>query len=308
MDEFARIAAIEARLGGDWSAVQIGIGDDAAVLACDPRPQVLSVDAAVEGVHFEWHLGSARALGRRAAVAALSDLAAMGATPRAMLSALTLPEDFDGARLMAFVDGLADAAREYDAPVVGGNLTRGRTFAANTTVVGALDGPAIGRRGARVGDQLYLTGPVGGAALGLRLLLADRRAPFPGLCAMWLRPHARIEAGLRLQGLAHAAIDISDGVLQDLGHLCRASGVGARIDAAALPLATDACEAAAAIGEDATLLALGGGEDFELLFAAAADAPIEGHWIGEIVADQIVVAYDGAGHPIAVPNGGYRHF
>jgi len=311
MDEFERIAEIERLLGGDWSGVRIGIGDDAAVLEPTDKPTVLSVDCAVEGVHFEWALADARTLGRRAAVAALSDLAAMGSSPSAMLCALTLPASVDDATLLALVEGIGDAARESGAAVVGGNLSAAPVTSITTTVVGTLAGPALRRDGARVGDAVFVTGTVGGAALGLQQLLAagaaaDEQAGT--FVSRFLRPSARIARGEELATVATAAIDISDGLLQDLGHLCRASGVGARIELPRVPLEPGLDAGASALRLDGKALALTGGEDFELLYTAPADATTGDARIGEVVADEGVTVVDAEGAPVEITGRGYRHF
>lgn len=311
MDEFERIREIERRLGGQWGSVRIGIGDDAAVLEPSSLPTVLSVDSAVEGVHFEWWLADARALGRRATVAALSDLAAMGATPSALLSALMLPESVDDATLLALVDGIADAAREVGAPVVGGNLSSAAITSITTTVVGTLEGAALTRSGARAGDAIFVSGPLGGSALGLQQLLADPQSrPTEGspFVTRFVRPIARIEQGRELAGIASAAIDISDGLLQDLGHVCRASGVGARIELERVPLQDGLVRAAEALGLDAVQLALTGGEDFELLYTAPTTAAVEGTRIGEVIDGHDVSVVDADGHAVEITRRGYRHF
>jgi thiamine-monophosphate kinase len=314
-DEFTRIAAIAARVPAGGAGVALGIGDDAAVLAPLAGRVVLTVDAAVEGVHFVRAWASLRVLGRRAVMAAVSDLAAMGAAPRATLVALALPDGLDDADLLALVDGTADAATETGAALVGGNLTRASELSITTTAVGEAGARVLTRSGAREGDAVYVTGVVGAAALGLAHLQSGRAqepeaAPF---VARWCAPIARLTEGRALVDAgATACVDVSDGLLQDLGHLARASGLAARVDAAALPMLPGQTARATALGLDAVTLALTGGEDYELVYAGPASPALAslGTRIGALVAGPAgaVTAYDVAGAAIALTTGGYAHF
>jgi thiamine-monophosphate kinase len=314
-DEFTRIAAIAARVPAGGVGVTLGIGDDAAVLAPLAGGVVLTVDAAVEGVHFRREWASLRVLGRRAVMAAVSDLAAMGALPRATLVALALPAGLGDADFLALVDGTADAARETGAALVGGNLTRASELSITTTAVGEAGARVLTRSGAHAGDAVYVTGVVGAAALGLALLQAGRAqepeaAPF---VARWCAPTARLAEGRALVAAgATACVDVSDGLAQDLGHLARASGLAAEIDATALPMLPGQATRAAALGHDAVALALTGGEDYELVFTGPASAALDaiGTRIGRLVEGTpgAVTARDGAGRPLALATSGYAHF
>jgi thiamine-monophosphate kinase len=283
--EFERIARLAARLGAGAAGVEIGIGDDAAVLA-PPAGQrlVWTIDAQVDGVHFRRDLLAGwRDAGWRSYMAAASDLAAMGASPWCALSALELPASIDDDALDEIAIGQRAAADRVGAPVVGGNLSRATALAITTTLLGTAAAP-ITRAGARPGDGLWLSGPVGLAAAGLRALegrVQDARIE-PAVSA-WRTPIARIADGLALAGRAHAAIDISDGLARDLEHLAVASGVRAVLDARLLEAhGGDALAGAAeAVGARALDLALAGGEDYALL--AASPDPIPGFTrIGEI--------------------------
>lgn len=310
--EHERIALLRAIYGGPHAGVELGIGDDAAILA---PGIVLSVDAAVEGVHFrrEW-IGRGATwedIGRRATCAALSDLAAMGASPRAILQALTLPESTPDETMEGLARGAADAARAHGAPVIGGNLARGRDLSITTTVIGAAEGSSLRRSGARVGDALYVTGELGAAALGLAALEegaatdADAR-PF---VRRFLAPSPRIEEARALLGVAHACVDVSDGLVQDLGHVCVASGVGAEIEVALLPLAPGHEALARRLGRDPMLCALTGGEDFELALAAPEGTVIAGATrIGRVVAGSGVVVRAADGSAMPLWTGGFDHF
>lgn len=308
-DEFERIAQLRMRFASDAAQIGLGIGDDAALLRTT-ADSALSVDCCVEGVHFERRLIDFRALGRRALEAALSDLAAMGARPRACLCALILPDDVTDAELYALADGYAEAAREAGAPVIGGNLARGRELSITSTVLGDAGPRALTRGGARPGEQLFVTGQLGAAALGLALLQAGKPELGPAFVARWRAPRARLAEGLQLAASASAAIDISDGLLQDLEHLCRASGAGAELWADRLPLLPGHDEVAQKLGLDGLSLALSGGEDYELLFTQAAPEPPAGvaaTAIGRIVAEGVTVL-DAQGKPLEIERRGYRHF
>lgn len=274
MDEEARVERLRALLGVDDPRVLVGIGDDAAVLR---DGIVLSVDACVEGTHFRRDFGTWRQLARRAVVAALSDLAAMGADPWVVLTSLTLPAEVDDLDLHR---GVKDAADEVGAVVVGGNLASGPHVEIHTTVVGRVD-DALSRSGARVGDGVYVTGYPGEAALGLEGLLAG--APNE-LAPAWLEPRAHVDEGRRLRGVATACVDVSDGLLRDLHHLCEASGVGAAIELGAIPRREALSRIA---GSRADELVLSGGEAYVLLFTAAVDPPV-GTRIGQVVAERVL--------------------
>jgi thiamine-monophosphate kinase len=259
--EFELIAAFTRALPLAGRGVVVGPGDDAAVLRPAPGEDlVVTVDAVVEGVHFDRRFAPAD-VGWKALAVNLSDLAAMGARPVGALVALGLPPGTPAAAVRAVARGLGACARAFRTPVVGGNVTRADVLSLTVTVLGAVpEGRAVLRSGARPGDVVAVTGTVGDAALGL-----GPGAP-ASLARRQRRPTPRIAAGLALAPLVRAAIDVSDGLIQDLGHLCRASGVGARIGAADLPLSAAYRRAARRLAEPFAA-ALGGGEDYELVVA-----------------------------------------
>ncbi len=249
--------------------VVLGVGDDAAVLAPIGAPLLVTTDAMVEGVHFRSRWLSPRELGRRAFEVSASDVAAMGGRVVAAVLALAAPPMLPVASLRAIVAGVRDGARRAGGALVGGNLASAGELSLTVTVVGAVhDGP-VTRAGARPGDRLFVTGSLGGAAFGLRSLLAARSIAAAAV-GRWKRPRARLSAGAALarRGVAAAMIDLSDGLLIDTDRLCAASGVGARIDAGRLPLARALRHLAPA---EARRVAVGGGEDYELLFAVRPD-------------------------------------
>jgi thiamine-monophosphate kinase len=311
-DEFERIAKLRARFG-QWSAPQVlvGIGDDAAVLHRPGGNVVLSVDTAVEGVHFTRALASLPQIAARAFTAAISDLAAMGARPEAALSALIVPAEIPLADFDALIQGIAEAAADYGCPVVGGNLSSGGELSLTTTVIGAQEGAGMLRSGARPGDGIYVTGTLGDAALGLALLQRGAEARGPEFVARWRAPRARIAEGLQLAGHASAAIDVSDGALQDLGHVCAASALGAEIYADRVPLRPGFAQLAAALGQDPLSLALFGGEDYELIYTLPESA--QNHAIGTcmgrmLASSNSVRVLDEKGGILPLEGHGYRHF
>jgi len=289
--------------------VLIGPGDDAAIVRAGRSAQVVTVDALVEGVHFRPGWATPRALGRRAFRVAASDLAAMGALPTAVLVALECPPARPEAEITGFTRGLAAEADRHGAPLVGGNLSAGPRLAASVTVLGEAPGRVATRAGARAGHLVVVTGALGAGAAVVRALRAGRRVPWP-------LPPDRLTTGVLLARHVTAMIDLSDGLLQDLGHVCRSSGVGARIDVARVPVAPR-CRALA--GGAARRLALGGGGDYELLAtvaparwralrAAAARARCRLTAIGEIVPGRGVALHE-AGAPVdGAGRVGWDHF
>ena len=249
------------------AGVRIGPGDDAAVLAPRSAALLLTTDAMVEGVHFHIRWLSPQALGRRAFEVSASDVAAMGGRVVAAVLAVAAPPTLPVRTLRALVAGARDGARVAGGALVGGNLAAADVLSLTITVLGTAPSRPVTRAGGRAGDQLFVTGSLGGAALGVRSL-GGRSAMRGGASAerSWRHPRARLQAGavLARRGLARAMIDLSDGLLLDAERLCAASGVAARIDADCLPLPRVLRTLAP---DDARDLALRGGEDYELLFA-----------------------------------------
>ena len=247
--------------------------DDAASLAVSPGHElVITKDMMAAGVHFFSH-DPPQTLGRKILRANLSDLAAMGATPRAYAMGLALPGDLAPGWLEDFAAGLAEDQAQFGVTLIGGDTIRAAdALTLSLTAFGEVpQGQALRRSGARAGDDIYVSGTIGDAALGLlaaegglAMLSQPERS---ALIARYRLPQPRTELGKRLIGRASAAIDISDGLVADLGHICAASAVGARIEAPLVPLSP---AAAAACGADAKLLerALSGGDDYELLITA----------------------------------------
>jgi thiamine-monophosphate kinase len=314
--ELERVAMLRGLFAAASPRVLEGIGDDAAVLAPSEHPLVWTIDAAVEGVHFRRDLASFEDVGYRATMAAASDLAAMGADPIALLAALVLPADVSDEDLRSLARGQRAAADAIGAPLVGGNLARGEELSITTTALGSTPRP-LRRDGARPGDAVWLAGPVGLAAAGFRLLergLPAESAEARRAVAAWRRPAARIADGLSARAAATAGIDVSDGLARDVGHVARASGVCAVLEARAI-VAADLRAAASALGEDPLELALHGGEDYALVVCAPkGEAPPAGFVvIGQCEATDpstssavVLLGEDGARRPLE--ERGFDHF
>jgi thiamine-monophosphate kinase len=297
--------------------VIVGPGDDCAVVRCSRHPLAVTTDVLVEEVHFRRSWMSPRQLGRRSLLVNLSDIAAMGGRPRFCVVSVGVPTNYRVADLFAVHEGIKSAARRADVAVVGGNVSRADRLFLSLTVLGEVVGRVVTRAGARRGDQLYVTGTLGDAALGVRQLQRGLRS---GLAVRRYRePQPRLAVGALLaeRGIASAMIDVSDGLLQDLGHVAKASGVGAVIDVEALPYSAALRHLPAA---DALQLALRGGDDYEILCAVPQhrvptlerllprlSCPIT--HIGHCVPKRLGIELVGAGREVRVrAGGGWNHF
>jgi thiamine-monophosphate kinase len=311
--EFAFIARHFRSLAGPGA---LGLADDAAILAPPPgRELVLSADAIVSGVHFLPD-DPAETVGVKLLGVNLSDLAAMGATPLGYLLAVSVPATLPDDWFAGFARGLAEMQARYGLTLLGGDTTATPgPLTLSLTILGhAAPGAALRRNGARPGDEIWVTGTIGDATLGLACLTEGLADPTGHLVERYRRPSPRL--GMALHGIAHAAIDVSDGLVQDLGHLCRQSGVSARIAAALVP-ASDAARAAGAAFLDRRLT---GGDDYELLLAVPPDrvpALLDTAGAAHIAVTRIGVFSDGAagvtvsgadGAPMRFARAGWSHF
>jgi thiamine-monophosphate kinase len=247
-----------------WGTRARGIGDDAAIVDLPPGQRlVVSTDASVEGVHFRREWLTPEEVGGRATTAALSDLAAMGALPGGLLLALGVPAEWSGA-LVALSRGVGDAAAAVGCPIIGGNVVRSRELSLTITVLGTVARP-LTRSGALAGDGIFVTGRLGGPRAAVRAWM-DGSTPRVEHRARFAAPRARIaEARWLADAGCHAAIDVSDGLIADAGHLALASGVHLDLDLAALP-----CVKGVSLDEAAS-----GGEEYELIVALAPDGPVD---------------------------------
>ena len=297
-----------ARNGG---SVVTGIGDDCAVLRVPPGHELLvTTDFTIENVHFrrDWH--PPELVGRRCLTRGLSDIAAMGGDPRAAFLSLAVASDIPQKWVDRFLKGLLELAAEFDVPLAGGDTAQAANgIQADIVVVGSVPkGKAVLRSGATPGDQIYVTGALGGSAAVLASLIESGRA---GVRLRRVRPQPRLAAGcwLRQHGVASAMIDLSDGLSTDLDHICIESRVGAEIDAVAIP------RARLAPGKEpvALELALHGGEDYELLFTSAATVPAKVAGvcvtrIGRITRSRGMRIVGADGKSRALKAGGWEHF
>jgi thiamine-monophosphate kinase len=278
--ERALITRLHARLPPDPDHVRIGIGDDAAVIVPERGMQtVVTTDSLIEGVHFRRAWTSADAIGHKALAVNLSDIAAMGATPRASLLSLGLPPDLPLDDFDRLIDGYARLATASGAPLVGGNIARSPgPLLIDVTVMGSVrPRRLLLRRGAREGDELYVTGAPGLSAAGLALLTrsVDRHAITDDERSC-IERHERPEPRLRIGRIvartsaATAAIDLSDGLADAAASLASAAGLGVVVEAAAIPVHPGVAAVAARLGQSPVDLILGGGEDYELAFVVPA--------------------------------------
>lgn len=334
MNESQRIELLTRRFARRGGRLLRGIGDDAAVVSGD-GVVVTSIDAVVDGVHFERAATPLRAAGHKAAASALSDLAAMGVAAGELYVAAGIPADVDDDQFEQLAAGIEDAAMACDATVAGGDLTASPVLWLAVTVVGhaATEDEVIGRDGARAGDLLAVTGELGGSAAGMRLLAGVVNSDVAGEEADRLRsrhqlPSPRFAAGRAIAAAgATAMIDLSDGLARDARQLAAASGMAATVRLADLPLAAGVAEVAAAAGADPQAFAAESGEEYELLCALppgkldAARAAVEEAGarltvIGELSTPREPGGVSGAGAEVAfldrqgrsVVVAGYEHF
>jgi thiamine-monophosphate kinase len=323
MGEFELLARIRERLPADGPRIRLGSGDDAAITV-PGGATATSVDALVDGVHFRRDLATPAQIGHKALATALSDLAAMGAEPGEAYVVMGIPPDLDEEECIELLDGMVALATTTGASLAGGDLTRARQLFLAITAVGHAPDPdaLVHRGGARPGDTLALTGAIGGAAAGLKLLetadcafdhaiawskaqSATNRAG--DLRARQLEPTPRLGAGRALaRAGATAMIDLSDGLGGDAGHIAERSGVALRIDAEAIPLAPGSRELLAAAGRDPWEL-LSAGEDYELLASIPAecleDAVEQVRTAEGIALTRIGEVLAGSGVEIRLPDG-----
>lgn len=279
LSERGLIARIRAEAAATSSDLLRGIGDDCAVFrqAGGELVSLVTTDTLVEGVHFDrrWH--PPRLLGRKAVAVNMSDIAAMGGTPRFVFLSLAAPPATEPTWLDGLLAGFLESVSEYGALLIGGDTVKSsHELVLSVTVIGeAPVNQVCYRAGAQAGDTVLVSGPLGQAAAGLALCQGGRQQENPAwqpLIAAHCDPKAQVPLGrlLAASGMVHAMMDLSDGLATDLAHLCAESGVGAEVESAALPLTAELRQAAVACGVDPLQWALSGGEDYHLVFTCAA--------------------------------------
>lgn len=322
LGEFALIERIRRRtpIG---RGVRLGIGDDAAWVEHPAGSSLITADLLIEDIHFNLQWTSLSDLGHKSLAVNLSDIAAMGGVPAYVILSLGIPAHFDSRQIAQLYRGLSALAKKSRVYLVGGDTNVAKSLVISVCVVGHAPFTPVRRSGARAGDDIYVTGTLGDSALGLKYLrqrnISVKEGPLAQLLARHHRPIPRLAAGAALARgkLATAMIDVSDGLLQDLGHICKASGVGALIWNEQLPLSRAYRKLA---GRAGTRYALSGGEDYELLFCARPRVrarienltkvvPVPITRVGTCVqAKKGIVVIDSAGRQIASGNKGHDHF
>jgi len=312
--EFSIIEQYFKSIATQDEGVELGPGDDCAILSFPAGYEAcLSTDTLVESVHFPQHcpphVVAARAMG-----ANLSDLAAMGAEPHSFLLSLTLPS-VDEQWLREFSEALRQLIQRYRISLAGGNLSRG-SLSVSMTVIGQVPvNSAVRRSGAKVGDDIYVSGTLGDAGRGLELVKQGNYENY--LAGRYCEPSPRLSTGMGLRGIASSMIDLSDGLFGDLNHVCLASGKGAVIEASRLPI-SDELRASTSLAS-AVRMALFAGDDYELCFTAApamrsevkvveSETGVPLTRIGEIRDGSEVVTVDGNGVPLPQDDTSYQHF
>ncbi|MBA7644840.1 Thiamine-monophosphate kinase [subsurface metagenome] len=300
----------------------IGIGDDAAAWHGDASTQLATIDSFIQDIHFSLGTASWSELGWKALAASLSDIAAMGGVPRYALVSLALPDDTEVDDVTALYKGMIELAQQSGVAIIGGDTSSAPLVAITVTILGNTgnrDKHLLTRSTAKPGEKVAVTGELGAAAAGLETLNKQLQLdPEATACLRnaYLHPHPRISEGQLLadQGVK-TAIDISDGLISDLKHICKSSQVGARIEVDRVPIQP---AVKANFGDKCLELALSGGEDYELLFTGndkvigevktAASCPIT--VIGEIVADKLgtITLVDSKGNPFNLSKTGWEHF
>ncbi|HEY42119.1 MAG TPA: thiamine-phosphate kinase [Dehalococcoidia bacterium] len=307
--------------GEQGSNLIIGIGDDTAAWQCDGAVQLATVDSLVEDVHFSLITASWEEVGWKSLAVNLSDIAAMGGQPEYALVSLGLPGDTDVEDVTSLYQGMISLAGEFQVRIVGGNIVSAPQLVINVTVFGSAISrdSLLTRSAACTGEKVAVTGPLGAAAAGVEMLGKGQKFEPQVTAALrkaLLRPVPRVPEGqLLVENGVKAAIDISDGLIADLQHICQASRVGARIEADLVPVAP---AVKSSFGERALELALTGGEDYELLFTASTgymekisktfSCPI--YVIGEVISDdkRRVQVVDSSGNPVSLSGKGWDHF
>ncbi len=324
INELSALRLIEEQFPSAIGCVEVGIGDDSAALRVSPgRLLLATTDCQVEDVHFQKAYITPEGLARRSVAVSVSDVGAMGGVPKFILASLGFSGEEDEAFLMKLVEGFRLSEKEFGVKLVGGNLSSSEKLFLDVTTLGEVEPENLVRRsGASPGDVIYVSGTLGDSALGLKLLEDGRTSDeYPCLIGRHLNPEPRLALGRRLalSGAATSMIDVSDGLTLDLERITVEQGVGARIDLDRIPVSDEYKERVAGYADEFFAYALGGGEDYELLFtsspgrrddvreiSAALDILITE--IGEVVSGPAVSVIDRDGREVSVSRKGFVHF
>jgi thiamine-monophosphate kinase len=316
--EFALIDRLARRLPTTHPDLSVGIGDDAAVIGrtfANGDYLLVTTDMLVENCHFKRNWATPMQIGAKSVACNVSDIAAMGGSPTFMFVSLVLSADSDVAWVEALYQGMADACRRYGVVLAGGDTTHGDAVTISITLLGRVSASNLRLRShARPGELLCVTGHLGGSAAGLAMLAAGL-TPSDYLRDKHLEPDCRLDVAPAIAPLAHAMIDISDGLAAEVNHICDQSGTGAEIIAADIPIHPSVREAGRLTAKDPLTFALSGGEDFELLFSISPEnrLRLEENGVGAIAVGRVTAA--ASGRILVFPDGnktllsgGYNHF
>ena len=313
---------VQDRQSISWKQLLVGIGDDAAAWHTDASIELATVDSLIQGIHFTLDTITWKELGRKALAVSLSDIAAMGGIPKYALVSLGLPRHTEVGDVANLYRGMVKLGQQFGVAVVGGDTNSAPLVTINTTILGSTSGQAkkiLTRSAARAGDKIAVTGYLGGATAGLEVLTKKTKLNQQEIASLrlaFLQPHPRVMEGQILaQEGVKAAIDISDGLISDLSHICQASKVGARIEVDLVPIHPAVKDN---FGDKSFEMALSGGEDYELLFTASSEVieqvrkviPCPITVIGEVIADDMssVTLVDRQGKPFKPARAGWQHF
>jgi len=323
VDLLAKVAyEVQDRQAAPWRQLLVGIGDDAAAWHTDASIELATVDSLIQRTHFTLDTTTWKELGWKALAVGLSDIAAMGGTPKYALVSLGLPGHTEVKDVADLYRGIMELGQQFGVAIVGGDTSSAPLVTINTTILGSTSGQAqkiLTRSAVRAGDKIAVTGYLGGASAGLEILTKQikiNQQDSASLRRAFLQPNPRVVEGqILVQQGVKAAIDISDGLISDLSHICQASKVGARIEVNLVPIHPAVKDN---FGDKSLEMALSGGEDYELLFTAsnkiidrvrkAIPCPIT--VIGEVVADAAakVTLVDIQGKPFKPARTGWQHF
>jgi len=287
----------------------VGIGDDAAVVKTKKGLQVLTTDTLVEGDHFRLDWFTPKQIGMKAIEINVSDVAAMGGIPKYVLVSLALPKDIDVEFVDDLYEGMWKTCDKYDIEIIGGNMAHSKEIVISITLTGEVDKNNLClRSGAKPGDFILVSGPLGNGRAGLRVFQENLK-DFEKVRKAYLEPKAQLKTALEVAPFSNSMEDISDGLASELKHICKQSKCGAIIYKDKIPVKDDVRKVAKTLGEDEYDYALFGGEDFELVFTVSKNniKKVKGYLVGEITKDKKIILFS-EGKPKNITNFGYDHF